>query len=173
MFFMLQVWTGNGPQQWFMINIMKATGTRLDPVLCTLLVSVTNVIGQAMAVVASLRWDRRPVFISTTAVYALAWLGLAMTLQLSGQQVDIFTETTPNTTTVNDDTSYTVHDFLPPLLFIVLRFCFQLSMGPYPWIYGNELYPLDLRSYLCGFSSSFEPIQVSIYIKIHLLISTL
>ena len=63
LFFMLQVWTGNGPQQWFMINIMKATGTRLDPVLCTLMVSVTNVIGQAMAVVASLRWDRRPVFI--------------------------------------------------------------------------------------------------------------
>ena len=74
-----------------------------------------------------------------------------------GGQVDIFSEA--EVTSLHDD-SLNISDYLAPILFVILRFSFQMSLGPYPWIYGNELYPLDLRSYLCGFSSSFEPFQV-------------
>ena len=56
--------------------------------------------------------------------------------------------------------SLTVADYVPPVLVFLLRVSFQLALAPYPWVYGNELFPLDMRSYLCAFTSSLEPVQV-------------
>ena len=34
-----------------------------------------------------------------------------------------------------------------------------MALAPYPWVYGNELFPLELRSYLCALTASLEPVQ--------------
>ena len=52
-----------------------------------------------------------------------------------------------------------LRDYLPPLLVVVLRISFQIALAPYPWVYGNELFPLELRSYLCALPASLEPVQ--------------
>ena len=63
--------------------------------------------------------------------------------------------------------SLTVADYVPPVLVFLLRVSFQLALAPYPWVYGNELFPLDMRSYLCAFTSSLEPVQVRLMVSKH------
>ena len=63
--------------------------------------------------------------------------------------------------------SLTVADYVPPVLVFLLRVSFQLALAPYPWVYGNELFPLDMRSYLCAFTSSLEPVQVRLMVYKH------
>ena len=95
----------------------------------------------------------------------LLWLGLASTVKLTASSsLALFGNSTDRGTSEPaqaPEGDLWPGDFIPPVLFILLRLSFQICLGPFPWIYGNELYPLDLRSYLCAVTSSLEPVQVS------------
>ena len=152
-----------GPLTWFSINIIKATGTRLDPAKCALAERVASVGGQITAAFASLRLSRKSVFSFTCLVMCCSWFGLAITVFINDVDIHLFgdmdTATAPGV-------GFTVIDYLPPIFIFLVRFSFQIALAPYPWIYGNELFPLDLRSYLCAITASLEPIQVKLIHKI-------
>ena len=104
---------------------------------------------------------RRLVFTLSTSCMSLAWVLQAATIQLSGAERDLFSNSTSSSEDDQIDfDSWTAGDYLPPILFVLVRLSFQIGLAPYPWIYGNELFPLDLRSYLCSITSSLEPILV-------------
>ena len=109
--------------------------------------------------VVSIRCKRRPAWISSSALVCLAWLGLALSVHSSPAQGSLFS---PQEALVEDTESpapLALRDYLPPLLVVVLRISFQIALAPYPWVYGNELFPLELRSYLCALTASLEPVQ--------------
>ena len=76
LFFLLQIWSGMGTLTWFSISIIRSSGTRLDPSICSLMERLATILGQISASLVSLRFNRRTVFISTTAIFSLSWLGL-------------------------------------------------------------------------------------------------
>ena len=149
---------GMGPLTWFSINIIKATGTRLDPAKCALAERFASVGGQIFAAFASLRLSRKLVFSFTTFVMCVSWFGLAITVYINDVDIDLFGDM-ESVTVIGQ--GVTLMDYLPPFFIFLVRFSFQIALAPYPWIYGNELFPLDLRSYLCAITASLEPIQVS------------
>jgi len=159
MMFILQIWTGMGPMGWFTFNIIRATGTRLSPARCALAERIATVVGQLLGAFASFKLSRRLVFTLSTSCMSLAWVLQAATIQLSGAERDLFSNSTSSSEDDQIDfDSWTAGDYLPPILFVLVRLSFQIGLAPYPWIYGNELFPLDLRSYLCSITSSLEPI---------------
>ena len=146
----------------FVISIMRATGTRLDPNMCALLERTATVLGQLLASLSSYKFTRKSTWTISSILLCLLWLGLASTVKLTASgPLTLFGNSTDSGTTQPPEGDIGPGDFIPPVLFILLRLSFQMCLGPFPWIYGNELYPLDLRSYLCAVTSSLEPVQVS------------
>ena len=90
----------------------------------------------------------------------IAWFLQAATIQISGSERELFFNSSSLEEEHNVE-SWTAVDFLSPILFVMVRLSFQIGLAPYPWIYGNELFPLDLRSYLCSISASLEPTLVN------------
>ena len=157
---------------WWSINIIRATGTRLDPVSCALGERIATVLGQISGAIASFRYNRRSTFSLTTAIFCISWFSLATTVQFNPKEIELFGNSTNSANEEeSNDGSFGLLDYLPPLLIILIRFVFQMGLGPYPWIYGNELFPLDLRSHLCAVTSSLEPVLVS-FISLSPLISS-
>ena len=76
LFFLLQIWSGMGTLTWFSISIIRSSGTRLNPSICSLMERLATILGQISASLVSLRFNRRTVFISTTAIFSLSWLAL-------------------------------------------------------------------------------------------------
>ena len=152
-----------GPMSWGSINIIRATGTRLDPVSCALGERIATVLGQISGAGASFRYSRRSTFSVTTAIFCISWFSLATTVQFNPREIELFGNSTDSSELGEElsNGSFGLRDYLPPLLIILIRFVFQMGLGPYPWIYGNELFPLDLRSHLCAVTSSLEPVLVS------------
>ena len=113
----------------FVINIMRATGTRLDPQVCALTERISLVLGQAVASVCSYNFSRRRSWSLTSLLLCLCWLGLAASVRLTGGQLELFSGKSDSPS----PGPLTVADFVPPILFILLRLCFQICLGPFPW----------------------------------------
>ena len=114
----------------FVINIMRATGTRLDPQVCALVERISLVTGQALASLASYNFSRRRSWSLSSLSLCLCWLGLAASVHLTGGQLELFSVEPAGTVSPGP---LTLTDFLPPILFILLRLSFQLCLGPFPW----------------------------------------
>ena len=109
---------------------------------------------QLLSVLISLRYNRRSAWSLSAGLVSLSWLGLALTVHLGQAEGSLFS------VQVSEDSGpLSLLDYLPPLLVLVLRVSFQVALAPYPWVYGNELFPLELRSYLCALTASLEPVQ--------------
>ena len=112
---------------------------------------------QLLSVLISLRYNRRSAWSLSAGLVSLSWLGLALTVHLGQAEGSLFSVQEP---LVSEDSGpLGLLDYLPPLLVLVLRVSFQVALAPYPWVYGNELFPLELRSYLCALTASLEPVQ--------------
>ena len=114
----------------FVINIMRATGTRLDPQVCALVERISLVVGQALASVSSYNFSRRKSWSLSSVFLCLCWLGLATSVYLTGGHLELFSVETPQSASPGP---LTVVDFVPPTLFILLRLSFQICLGPFPW----------------------------------------
>ena len=131
----------------FVINIMRATGTRLDPQLCALVERISLVAGQALASVCSYNFSRRRSWSLSSLFLCLCWLGLATSVHTTGAQLELFSV---ETETVRPG-PLTLMDFIPPILFILLRLSFQICLGPFPWYRGQSLTsPATLITSLSG-----------------------
>ena len=113
----------------FVINIMRATGTRLDPQVCALVERISLVLGQALASVSSYNFSSRKSWSLSSLLLCLCWLGLATSVHLTGRHLELFSA---ETQTVSPG-PLTASDFVPPTLFILLRLSFQICLGPFPW----------------------------------------
>ena len=163
--FMIQVWSGIGAIRSYLVSIIKATGTSLNPYNCAIMVSSIRMIGQFLSSILSMKFNRRPILMWSCFLLSLSWLGLGLSVQFSNSSSSLFDHSTnysygaESLITAPPQQSH-IFDILPVIFLMLLILSFQVGLGPTPWVYGNELYPLDLRSYLCAITSSLEPVQV-------------
>ena len=135
----------------------RQTGQRVWPGEDTCQGYLSILCPQLLSVLVSLRYNRRSAWSLSAGLVCLSWLGLGLTVHLGQAEGSLFSAQEP---LVSEDTSpLGLLDYLPPLLVLVLRVSFQVALAPYPWVYGNELFPLELRSYLCALTASLEPVQ--------------
>ena len=165
--FMIQVWSGLGAIRSYLVSIIKATGTSFNPYNCAIMVSSIRMIGQFLSSILSMKFNRRPILMWSCFLLSLSWLGLGLSVQFSNSSSSLFEDSTNYsyaaesliTAPTLPQQSHIVN-ILPVIFLMLLILSFQVGLGPTPWVYGNELYPLDLRSYLCAITSSLEPVQV-------------
>ena len=166
--FIIQVWSGLGPIRSFLVSIIRATGTSFNAYSCAMAVSSFRIIGQFLSSILSMKFNRRPILIWSCFLLGLSWIGLGLSVDFNPYSSSLFDYST-NISTKEIETelmlSATQQDnqilnILPVIFLMLLIISFQAGLGPTPWVYGNELYPLDLRSYLCAITSSLEPVQV-------------
>ena len=113
----------------FVINIMRATGTRLDPQVCALAERISLVLGQALASLSSYKFSRRKSWSLSSLFLCLCWLGLAVSVLQTGSHLEVFSGQTESVR----PGPLELGDFIPPILFILLRLSFQICLGPFPW----------------------------------------
>ena len=85
------------------------------------------------------RFNRRPLLVISSLFVALGMSLLGASSYLTSQE----------TGTVETD----LLDFLPLIGVNIAAVSYQLGLGPIGWAYISELYPVDLRAALAGFSS--------------------
>ena len=93
--FLIQVGTGVPLLTFFVISIMRASGTRIDPNLCALLERGATVLGQLLASLASYKLTRRLAWTVSSTMLCISWLGLASTVQLTASgPLELFSNST-------------------------------------------------------------------------------
>ena len=95
------------------------------------------------------RFPRRPLLICSSLCVALgmALLGASSYISQGRENVSIIVE------------------LLPLIAVNIVAVSYQLGLGPIGWAYIGELYPVDIRSVLSGFSSMLVNIFIFIVIK--------
>ena len=126
------------------------------------------------------RFARRPLLIVSALFVALGMSLLGASNYISFNQPDFvnrettmqYTNYSMTTTTTQDelqDPKGTVKSFflnLLPLIGInMVAVSYQLGLGPIGWAYIGELYPVDMRTLLSGFSSMMVNVFIFIVIK--------
>ena len=95
------------------------------------------------------RFPRRPLLICSSLCVALgmALLGASSYITQGSEDVSLIVE------------------LLPLIAVNIVAVSYQLGLGPIGWAYIGELYPVDIRNVLSGFSSMLVNIFIFIVIK--------
>jgi len=116
------------------------------------------------------RYERRHVFMASSVLNGIGLAGLGLSIMYNpSRSADLFSPSSTSSLTqvgessVYDDNSFL--NFIPIISCCLVSFSFSCGVGPIPWVYGNELFPIDIRSHLCGITTSIMSAMSFIQVK--------
>jgi len=129
------------------VKVMENSGSSLDKYTATILFGLIRLCSCFLGSYLIKRVPRRPLFIVSS-------LSVSLGMGLLGTAAYFNTE---------DGTS--ALGFLPLISVMVVAVGYQAGLGPIPWSYTSELYPVDVRGHLSGLSNCIAQLYISLVIK--------
>ena len=144
----LQQFTGTATTTYYAVVLM-GDGKRLDKYTATIIYGVVRLLSTFIGGGLLRRFPRRPLLVCSSLCVALgmALLGFSNYLSHDTQEVSILVE------------------LLPLIAVNLVAVSYQLGLGPIGWAYIGELYPMDIRTVLSGFSAMIINIFIFLVIK--------
>ena len=170
--FVFQMWCGFSFLDRYILVILSASGISLDRYAVATAVGVTKILGQINGTVCLLQFGRRPLFICSSLAVCLASATMALSSFFHPDVSDIFSQ--DNSTQLHEgvlplssaSSSSFALDIIQVLSLCLLTFACNSGLGPIPWAYSSELFPIDLRPQLSGLTSSLVQLQLFGMVKI-------
>ena len=170
--FVFQMWCGFAFLDRYILVILSASGLSFDRYMVATSVGVAKVLGQVNAGICLLRFGRRPLYIFSSLAVCLASAGMALSSLFHPDASEIYDQ--DNSTQQSQDITYLARttsavfilDSIQVLSLCVITFACSSGIGPIPWAYSCELFPLDLRPQLSGITSSLVQLQNFVMVKL-------
>jgi MFS family permease len=123
-------------------SIFRASETMLSPEVCAYVVTLATLISGCCAAAVIHKLGRRPVWIISSA----------------GQMTGLLLAFA--------DQFWHIGGVLPIVSFFIDVLCYDLGMGPIPWIITPELFPDEVRSLACSLTTGFNWLLSSVIMLI-------
>jgi len=150
MFF--QQFTGVSTITYYAVSIMENSGTSLDKYTATIIYGFIRLLSTFCGALLLRRFARRPLLIITSLCVALGMALLGMSAFLSKDKSE-------------DEEITGFIGYLPLISVNIVAVSYQLGLGPICWSYAAELYPVDIRAALSGFSNCMVNLYIFLTIK--------
>lgn len=150
MFF--QQFTGVSTISYYAVSIMDKSGSSLDKYTATIIYGFIRLLSTIMGALLLRRFARRPLLILTSLSVALGMALLGTSAFLSKDKSDA------------EEISGFL-GYLPLISVNIVAVSYQLGLGPICWSYAAELYPVDIRAALSGFSNCMVNLYIFLTIK--------
>ncbi|XP_023324721.1 facilitated trehalose transporter Tret1 [Eurytemora carolleeae] len=145
----LQQFTGLATISFYAVSIMESAGSSIDKYTATILYGLVRLLACFFGSYLIKKAPRKPLFIISSLLVSLGMglLGLAVYLQ-----------------EVQGVTGFAI-GLLPLFSVFIVAISYQAGLGPIPWSYQSELFPVDLRSWMSGISGCISHLYVFLTIK--------
>jgi len=147
---LLQQFSGVATITYYAVTLM-GDGKRLDKYSATIIYGFTRLASTLIGGLLLRKFARRPLLICSSLLVALGMSLLGASFYMSQNQ--------------EDEESSIIMEILPLISVILPAVAYQLGLGPIGWAYMSELYPVDMRSVLSGFSSMLTNLYIFLVVK--------
>ena len=170
--FVFQMWCGFAFLDRYLLVILSASGVSFDRYTVATAVGVLKVLGQINGTFCLLRFGRRPLYIASSFLVSMACCGMALSTFFHPDVSGMYAQ--DNSTKITGDvlhlpigsSSSLPLDVIQVISLCLITFGCSSGLGPIPWAYSSELFPLDLRPQLSGITSSLVQLQNFAMVKI-------
>jgi len=145
----LQQFTGISTLAYYAVNIMESAGSNLDKYTATIIYGLVRLVACFVGSWFVKKFKRRLLFVISSLSVASGFVLLGLSVYLLE----------------GDGEKSAVLDVLPLLSVIIIAIGYQCGLGPIPWSYTAELFPVDLRGVLSGISQTIANLYIFLVLK--------
>ena len=170
--FVFQMWCGFAFLDRYILVILSASGISFDRYTVATVVGFLKILGQVNGTFCLLRFGRRPLYIASSLLVCISCLSMALSSlfhpDLSGMYTtDNYTKTPDDVLFLSSTSGLSLPlDIIQVISLCLITFGCNSGLGPIPWAYGSELFPLDLRSQLSGITTAIVQLQTFGMVKL-------